>query len=244
MFFSSTGRPPALQAARNKHISYVGSVRGTQDSYCKCVAGTLHKLPHPPVSFSSERLQAQSTEGGKGCGTGSSILGTHWPQQHVSFHASFIHFITSLEECEGVEEKPRHPETGEGPYSIFSSPGPACSLHARLTLLCGGGARGVVRAGVRRWRAFNGFGILLREIYRRGGGKVKKQNSQFYIFLFSNDKRPSDPISCVQIQDHPVKSCFTATYIEEVLSRGSCQSMTYTRNRASCAYSGCSYSSK
>lgn len=59
-------------------------------------------------------------------------MGTHWPQQHVSFHASFIHFITSLDECEGVEEKPCHPETEkEEPYSIFSSAGsPLCLLAA------------------------------------------------------------------------------------------------------------------
>lgn len=101
-------------------------MHGTQDSYCKCVAGTLHKLPHPPVSFFSYRPHTQNTEKEKGCVVGSGILGTHWPQQHVSFHASFIHFITSLDECEGVEEKPCHPETEkEEPYSIFSSAGSA-----------------------------------------------------------------------------------------------------------------------
>lgn len=57
---------------------------------------------------------------------GSGTLGTHWPRQHVSFHASFIHFITSLDQCEGVEEKPCYTETErEEPQSIFSSHGSA-----------------------------------------------------------------------------------------------------------------------
>lgn len=49
-----------------------------------------------------------------------------WPLQHVSFHASFIHFITSLGRCEGVEKKPCYTETEwVGPHSISSSPGAA-----------------------------------------------------------------------------------------------------------------------
>lgn len=92
----------------------------------KYVADTLHKLPHPPASLLSYCSQAQKYRKAKGCGLGSGILGTHWPQQHAFFHASFIHFITSLDECEGVEEKPCHPETErEEPHSIFSSCGPA-----------------------------------------------------------------------------------------------------------------------
>lgn len=92
----------------------------------KYVADTLQKLPHPPVSRFSYCPQPQKYREAKGCGVGSGILGTHWPQQRVSFHASFIHFITSLGEREGVEEKPCHPETErEEPHSIFSSPGPA-----------------------------------------------------------------------------------------------------------------------
>lgn len=90
----------------------------------------------------SDCSQAQKCRAAKGCGLGSGILGTHWPQQHVCFHASFIHFITSLDECDGVEEKPCYLETErEEPHSIFSSPGPAflsaCSLHTWITLLQG-----------------------------------------------------------------------------------------------------------
>lgn len=45
------------------------------------------------------------------------------PLQHVSFHASFIHFITSLGRCKGVEKKPCFTEAGwEGPHSTSSSP--------------------------------------------------------------------------------------------------------------------------
>lgn len=87
----------------------------------KCVADTLHKLPHPPVSFIS--YCPQNTERRKGCRAGSGIMGTHWPQQHVCFHASFIHFITSLEECEGAEEKACHQETEGEERTPSSSPG-------------------------------------------------------------------------------------------------------------------------
>lgn len=108
----------------------------------KYVADTSQKLPHPPVSPLSDCSRAQKYREAKGCGLGIGISGTHWPQQHVSFHASFIHFITSLDECEGVEEKPCYSETEkEEPHSIFSSPGPAlpsaCSLCAWITLLQG-----------------------------------------------------------------------------------------------------------
>lgn len=90
----------------------------------------------------SDCSKAQKCRAAKGCWLGSGILGTHWPQQHVCFHASFIHFITSLDECDGVEEKPCYPETErEEPHSIFSSPGPAflsaCSRHTWITLLQG-----------------------------------------------------------------------------------------------------------
>lgn len=90
----------------------------------------------------SDCSQAQKCRAAKGCGLGSGILGAHWPQQHVCFHASFIHFITSLDECDGVEEKPCYPATErEEPHSIFSSSGPAflsaCSLQTWITLLQG-----------------------------------------------------------------------------------------------------------
>ncbi|CAB1453144.1 unnamed protein product [Pleuronectes platessa] len=85
--------------------------------------------PLPPASWGKDLRFCSLAKCGeaKGCWLGSGILGTHWPEQHVSFHASFIHFITSLDECEGVEEKPCHPETErEEPYSIFSSRGCSC----------------------------------------------------------------------------------------------------------------------
>lgn len=113
----------------------------------KYVADTLQKLPHPPASVSSYCSCAQKKRkkitGSKRLRVrGSGTLGTHWPRQRVSFHASFIHFITSLDQCEGVEEKPCYTETErEEPHSIFSSHGSALasawSLHARITRLRG-----------------------------------------------------------------------------------------------------------
>lgn len=81
-------------------------------------------LIHPRERFLSFCTRLQNTTKLKGCGVGSGALGAYWPWQHDCFHASFIHFITSLEECEGVGEKPCHPETEQQePYSTFSSPG-------------------------------------------------------------------------------------------------------------------------
>lgn len=147
--FTNLYSPPILtpvsQLNCNKHISYSMQPACMPPRTDKYVADTLQKLPHPPVSLLSHCPQPQKyREAKKGCRVGSGILGTHWPQQHVSFHASFIHFITSLDECEGVEEKPCHPETeGEELYSIFSSPGPvlpsAWTLYAWITLLQGRG---------------------------------------------------------------------------------------------------------
>lgn len=102
----------------------------------KYVAGSLQKLPHPPpTSVSShcsclrEHTERQKVAGSGGSGEGGwewHLGNARWPLQHVSFHASFIHFITSLGRCEGVEKKPCYTETErEGPHSIFSSPGAA-----------------------------------------------------------------------------------------------------------------------
>lgn len=59
----------------------------------------------------------------KDCGVASGVGGTHWPWQHESFHASFLHFITSLGECEGLEgEALSLWDRGGGvAYSIFST---------------------------------------------------------------------------------------------------------------------------
>lgn len=101
----------------------------------KYVADSLQKLPHPsPASVSSycsclcahtERQKVAGLEVREG-GWEWHLGNARWPLQHVSFHASFIHFITSLGRCEGVEKKPCYTETEwEGPHSIFSSPGAA-----------------------------------------------------------------------------------------------------------------------
>lgn len=104
----------------------------------KYVAESLQKLPHPPPASVSSHCSClrEHTERQKvpGSGLGGRREGgcewhlgnARWPLQHVSFHASFIHFITSLGRCEGVEKKPCYTETEwEGPHSIFSSPGAA-----------------------------------------------------------------------------------------------------------------------
>lgn len=49
-----------------------------------------------------------------------------------SLHASFIHFITSLDECDGLDQKTCHPETERQKlHSIISSLGSACPLRYR-----------------------------------------------------------------------------------------------------------------
>lgn len=74
---------------------------------------------------SGRRLRVQGVGGREG-GCEWHLGNARWPLQHVSFHASFIHFITSLGRCEGVEKKPCYTETEwEGPHSISSSPGAA-----------------------------------------------------------------------------------------------------------------------
>lgn len=93
-------------------------------------------------ALSPTALEHKNTEKQKVAGWGVASWEHTGLSSMSSFHASFIHFITSLDECEGVEEKPCYSETEkEEPHSIFSSPGPAlpsaCSLHAWITLLQG-----------------------------------------------------------------------------------------------------------
>lgn len=121
--YSQTILPLAPQPSANKHICrlhacHPGLINMLQ-THCKNCLILLW-------AFSPTVFNRKKYRDAKGCGLGSGIMGTHWPRQHVSFHASFIHFITSLDECEGVEGKPCHPETErEELYSIFPSPGPA-----------------------------------------------------------------------------------------------------------------------
>lgn len=117
---------PVAQLNCSKHKSHVGC---------------MHITPAPDARRHIAEIASSSWElflllsstakdrDAKGCKVRSGVLGTCWPQQHVSFHASFIHFITSLDECEGVGEKPCHPETErEDPHSVFSPLGPALPL--------------------------------------------------------------------------------------------------------------------
>jgi len=143
---------------------------------------------------------------------GSGIWGTHWPQQS-SFHASFIHFITSLEECEGVEQKPCHPETErEEPHSIFSSPGSACPLSLQAACMeniapGGGGLQAAIWAHFIEWRTHKWFDRWGFEIVRdKWETSVKIHNScycnaLFFSYVCDNCSSPS------QTKTEHIKCC-------------------------------------
>ena len=115
----------------------------------KCVADTLQKLPHSPAhTFLPLSSGLARTRKGRGRSRvarrwgGRLVMGVwvgaaSWEQaglgsMSLSFHASFIHFITSLEKCEGVEKKPCHPETEREGSALR----PLLLPRSGLSLLC------------------------------------------------------------------------------------------------------------